>query len=479
VIRLLPAAIVALLLALSTLLPARGAIVKPPARLDSYAANACGTLLQNSEGGIDYTRAPGSGVWQPLAVSGNVASCSLTVDPFSYGSNATAIYQWDPNSLTPDPTTVALRTFSTSVTSQVAWGYRNVADPPIVMQTGPGVADPPHGPLMMDFRNLTTFFGTVNTLHLQPDGPTDLPEALEFTIGGTVSPIAGPHPVLSHAICGGDATTQAMLVAQSVMTADARLDSNTFAFAQKFRVPRTIQLLWVEVALANTTYHGTLDQGSLYLFDATNQSVPPTGIGTSLYYDPFLIYMPGIAPLAGVWVTFAYGAGSPLLLANNDYWLRIITVGDYTPYSKVLTGSESADFKERIGPLFSESVGSGPWSAVPGRALSFRLIGVPVGTLGVPPPARGVSSPRLTVTPNPARGAALVRWSGAAGTMWLDVFDARGRRVARAEGANGGTGEWRWAALDASGRALPAGVYFVRGTDDAGRVASQRLVLIR
>lgn len=82
----------------------------------------------------------------------------------------------------------------------------------------------------------------------------------------------------------------------------------------------------------------------------------------------------------------------------------------------------------------------------------------------------------LTVTPNPAAGAARVALTLAeATTVHVQVFDALGRRVAVLAGGALGAGP-HTLPLDAS--ALPAGLYLVRAEID-GRVVTQRLTVTR
>ena len=144
------------------------------------------------------------------------------------------------------------------------------------------------------------------------------------------------------------------------------------------------------------------------------------------------------------------------------------------------------------------------WIPNRGRALCFRLIGEPLarqmprGRLRPRPlgeatpdgrmPQPSIATPTdpsrsavlsLRVAPNPARGASFVSWSGAAGALRIEVMDAQGRLVAANSGRAAAEGQWLWSGARDDGRPLPAGVYFVRGTDAAGRVASDRVVLIR
>lgn len=83
------------------------------------------------------------------------------------------------------------------------------------------------------------------------------------------------------------------------------------------------------------------------------------------------------------------------------------------------------------------------------------------------------------VTPNPVRGAAALRFAlPAAGRVTLAVYDAQGRRVRSLIDATLPAGEHasRWDACGDTGRALSAGLYYVR-LDWAGNSLVRRCVL--
>jgi hypothetical protein len=61
----------------------------------------------------------------------------------------------------------------------------------------------------------------------------------------------------------------------------------------------------------------------------------------------------------------------------------------------------------------------------------------------------------------------------------VDVIDGQGRRVGGIAGIASGEGRWLWSGAHEDGRPVPAGVYFVRAADGAGRTAGHRVVLIR
>lgn len=85
----------------------------------------------------------------------------------------------------------------------------------------------------------------------------------------------------------------------------------------------------------------------------------------------------------------------------------------------------------------------------------------------------------LAVAPNPALGATRVRYrNSVAGPVRLDVLDPAGRRVATLVSGTlpPGTHERVWDGRDARGRALPAGLYFLR-LQAGGRAEVTRVTL--
>jgi hypothetical protein len=141
-------------------------------------------------------------------------------------------------------------------------------------------------------------------------------------------------------------------------------------------------------------------------------------------------------------------------------------------------GSESPAFSLNIGPLYGRTTSTGTWELKPQKALSFRLVGTPLGTVDVPPTSLGRSPLHLAVSPNPSRGLSFVNWSGAEGSTRIELLDPSGRQVGVQTAVSGSSGRWACSARGADGRALPAGVYFVRAIDSIGKTAVSRLVLV-
>ncbi len=105
----------------------------------------------------------------------------------------------------------------------------------------------------------------------------------------------------------------------------------------------------------------------------------------------------------------------------------------------------------------------------------------------IDPPATAVrngTAPRaftlLEAAPNPFGETTTVRWQLARATrVRAEVFDVRGRRVVSLlDGVrSAGPGEVRWTGRDGNGRALAAGVYFIRVVA-AGETRARRVVLV-
>lgn len=96
---------------------------------------------------------------------------------------------------------------------------------------------------------------------------------------------------------------------------------------------------------------------------------------------------------------------------------------------------------------------------------------------GVTPPAFSLAA----VAPNPFDMETSVRWDlSRAARVRVDVFDVAGRRVTTLLDSQraAGRGEVRWAGRDASGRAVAAGVYFIR-VSALGEMRTSRAVIVR
>jgi hypothetical protein len=99
-------------------------------------------------------------------------------------------------------------------------------------------------------------------------------------------------------------------------------------------------------------------------------------------------------------------------------------------------------------------------------------------TLATPSAAEagGGFMPRLMVAPNPSRGETSIHWSGWNAPVELRIYTPAGRTLVRRLLPASALSS-RWDGTDASGRQLPAGVYFCRVSDGA-RETTSRVVLL-
>jgi hypothetical protein len=436
-----------------------------PAAASSVYSNCMD--LQSSGGESETWLYWHEGVIQPLGVAANVAACSLHTAS-SYGSSLLETVQWDPLTLSPDPATIRMRTLYLGDTQS---GYNPLFasfSPPLVLKRLPHLADPPRTTYALSLQ--VTSLSTNRSVNYDTEGDPTIPPAIATAASGAPRALPGAHPVLAHTLCGGDAALQSLYVVQSVMTTSASLDTSEGDLLQRFRVPLRAKLRWIELASRGTVSYAS-DPGEIRIFEAPTATPLQT-------LPPALVQAPLATWLDSAWVSH-YDFDNVLTLEpDRDYWLLVRLHHNHRLFARTLTGAESSDFTEEIGGLFSRPGVTGAWTSRPALALSFRIIGEPLGVVGVAGAEADASSLRLRVSPNPSRGIALVSWSGAQGNISFDVLDVRGRRVGGARVLAATQGRWTWPAMS-NGRALPAGVYFIRAQDERGSLATERLVLIR
>ncbi len=485
-LRVLPALAVFELLGLAATAPRPSTIgVAPP----SQFYPPCDVFAFAGSGDSVIAFPADAGITQPLPPGIAAVSCSLQVLATGYSFARVLLRQWDPATLAPDLQTVALRTQWLDPSSMVYSGNRAprvTFVPPVVTRSLAGVADPPR---------LTTAFEIISRFSadflasFDPAGDSRMPPASVLHADGTRAPLPGAHPVYAHAVCTGDDDLKQLRIAQSVMRADTLPLSAVAAYAQRFRVPEAVELRWIELAMNTGNYpiYPTRPDTAvapprmplLYpivgIIDGGEMAAPGATMPATLVEAAVNIYVGADRP---IWVSNVALDNTVRLQPGHDYWLYVRDAGAGTLRFQLarLTGGESADFRAGIGPYFERDATSGEWQVQPDRALSFRLIGKPLPAVPAPPPGQR-GDLRLRVAPNPSLGIITADWSGAVGPVRLEVFDARGRRVAT--GAGGAAGAGQFARTDRGGQALPAGVYFVHARDTAGGHVVQRVVLLR
>ncbi|MEO5987412.1 MAG: hypothetical protein ABIU54_09345 [Candidatus Eisenbacteria bacterium] len=415
-------------------------------------------------------------VEQPLPAIGNIAACSLGMPRPAYNFATMDIVQWDPNTLSPDPTTAALRTRAFNA-SELDYNHAR-ADflNPVVVRTIPGVAEPPRSTVAMQFRQIYSY-GNISVQY-DPAGQSTYPTAFQVT--STRTPLPGSHPVLSVGLCGGDAGTQGFRVVQSVMTTDFVIDTATYEIAQRFRVPAATTVRWVELAGGSGPYRGPyLENGNIAVYEGQNMPTPTTQLPAPMVEAKMstAYFAPYAQP--SVWFTHFAFDHTIALLPDHDYWIIARGDHDYSFRMRNLNGAESADFTRGIGPVHRRTDPNDPFTPIANKALSFRLIGEPILPVVVSPITPRGAALRLGASPNPAHGPVMLSWSGAKDGLAIDVLDARGRRVDHAELETAGAGRWLFRGVGSDGRPLPSGLYFVRATDRSDQRALERVVLVR
>lgn len=469
--RWLPAIATCFLLLIALLAPIRRAGSVPVG--DEVFSSSCDLLLEQSLGDTDSTFAlnTASGVTQPLPLAGNVAVCSLAVTGGYYSGVDVRLVRWNPNTLTPEAGSVALRTGSYVLSRQAGSPLDVVLFPPLVVRESAAIAEG-WGSSGFAFE-LTEmgFYGWDHPLvHYDPDGPSAIPAVVQFASDPNTAqtPLPGTHPVVHHRICGGNTALQALATVQSVTRRDTTLGG--YEAVQRFRTPVAADLRWIEFVDMTVVAGST---GTIELYDAAGQATPPFAWSTL----PVLAHASYFGTRQPCWVSHVDFDQSLSLQAGHDYWLVNRMNGGFGIGARRRDGSESADFQSGIGPSFVRPGPGAPWTNLP-IAIDFRVIAQPTGAVAVGDGRPGTGALQLTVTPSPARGPVAVSWTGARGAVRFDVLDARGRRVGGGDAAASPAGRWSWSGGGNDGRALPAGVYFVRA-HDAANTATQRVVLVR
>ena len=208
---------------------------------------------------------------------------------------------WDPATLAPDPSTIALRMAFFDASRVIYAGGKvpmAVFVPPVVTQSVAGVAEPPPPRLAMQITSWQTFWRPLKQF-FDPAGPAALPAAVQFTSDSTRAPLPGSHAVLAHAVCAGDEDLASLRVVQSVMRTDVKPFPAPREFIQRFRVPVQVELRWVELAFgevfapyfqtAGTPAPLTAATGptTLAIMDGADLPVPVPEMPNSMVEAPF------------------------------------------------------------------------------------------------------------------------------------------------------------------------------------------------
>ncbi len=149
--------------------------------------------------------------------------------------------------------------------------------------------------------------------------------------------------------------------------------------------------------------------------------------------------------------------------------------------SGMMAWTPGFDFNADLGPCCTYG-GNGPGLSVIPGALFFRTM----PTSGVEPASELDATGALLgcwAGPNPSRGPVLLAIELAREQrVWVDVFDAAGRRVATlADGVRCASGRtrWPWSAAWSGRGAAASGTWFYRVRTEDGSHASGRIVTVR
>ncbi len=444
----------------------------PRAVPDAMVYPNCSIVVQSAPAEPALSLPPGGVVVQPLGTTFAIAACSLAVlVPPIRASEFLSVVSWDPVALAPDPTTAALRNETFFLSISVTLPLRRFDFvPPVVLAHAPGVAEAPRNEAAIRYESALN--GSIQTVYWNRTFAAALPHGLHADAGQALAPLAGP---LAHVVCGGDDPLQKLMVTQSVVRLDSLFFGNASVMAQRFRVPTRTQLYWVELAFGDNSGVGFPSYGTIAVLDAEGQSTPPAAPAVRLASASYIgiFYRPA-------WASHVDFDTSPILQPNHDYWVWASTAGSYSLGVRNNTSEESAAFRPGVADCWQLRSSDMQWIEQPRHALDFKIVGLPLDLVSAPPPAPPVAPTfTLRAAPNPTRGAVTLAWSGARGALAFEVLDERGRRVARGDADAAPQGTWRFEGRRADGRPLPAGVYFVRASDRAGHVATERIVMVR
>jgi len=494
--RWVPTVAVTLLLGLAAAAPQpRSTGPAPPPQLQP----PCDEFGSAVSGDSTFAVLDGTGVEQALPAGMSVAACSLRVHINYGGFGWIELRDWDPTTLAPDPSAIALRrTFfdgSTLVYSG-GWAPRCTFVPPVVTNSVPGVAESPKPNVAIHFVGETwSQDPRMITAYFTPEGPAALPAAAKIAADGSREPLPGPHPVLAHAVCTGDTDLASLRVVQSVSRTDVKPFPSPREFAQRFRVPQRAELRWIELAMAGTTSGPYDDPGSrqspvLAVIDGEQMPRPVPDMPPPLVEAPVDLNALFSASFSGpIWGSHLDFDRTVTLEPDHEYWIYVREAGTSTFMNRRIHGDEPPVFTAGVGPYFCRADTAGEWTQAADQILAFRIVAHPTTPPAPAPPpiARPAPPPGppgpvasvfgLSTAPNPAPGPVRVDWSGAVGLVHFEVLDARGRRLA--DGSGGAAGTWTWAGTDRDGRPVASGVYFVRARDSAGQSSSQRMMIVR
>src|SRR5262245_19701479 len=323
----------------------------------------------------------GAGIEQALPALTSVAACSLRTKGNSFlPGPMMALRAWDPATLAPDSETVALRRafiFPDVIVMGRAMDVFKLPMftfvPPVVTRSVPGVAEPPRPQMALQLVNhkITFMPEWELTGYFTPDGPAELPAAVRLNADSTRELLPGPHPVLAHAVCAGDADVATLRVVQSVSRTDVQPFPAPKEFMQRFRVPEEVELRWIELALAEmfTPYFVRSGDGAfdfpppgpipggpvIAVIDGDAMPEPLPQVPASMVEAPFAFNALAQAAAGMAWVSHLGFDHAVTLEPDHDYWIWMREAAGTTFLNRRIHGDEPPVFTAGVGPYFART----------------------------------------------------------------------------------------------------------------------------
>ncbi|HKO21228.1 MAG TPA: FlgD immunoglobulin-like domain containing protein [Candidatus Eisenbacteria bacterium] len=300
----------------------------------------------------------------------------------------------------------------------------------------------------------------------------------------------GPSPDLAIADGSGGVAVYTLTASGGVPAAVTFTPRGTVALSGAWGTPYARDLAWVSNTKDSVYVAVAASAGGLQIVRAprggapqlvlVQQTLGPT-IGVGGTWTGTLAAAMGTSGLAllrapgGAYLDrIVTGASSPytppVTLARLAPWSATGLALEVAAHQTPLSAMSAAVFKPTTGPLPTLLASDGA------RLLSLRPGNAPITSVEIDPISPPLA-PSLAVAPNPAPGRVRIDvravWGALAGSdgrgpvlgrFTVDIYDVAGRRVRRLEGDGGGASAASivWDGLDASGRRVASGRYWVR-----------------
>ena len=214
---------------------------------------------------------------------------------------------------------------------------------------------------------------------------------------------------------------------------------------------------------------------------ATNEDSYPRWV----YLDEYYALGAGAEALVRYLRRYHITLGSPLVDPATGEWAPLPDDGLGVYYGS-MAGSWSVSIQRRydevgIAVIFNQN---DYYDAITDRlmAIADGIDDSEWGAGAATVASAGINAPSWTSFPNPASGSTTFRFAPRrAGSVTLEIYDLRGRRLRTIEGSVAATEpmDLRWDGLDDRGLPLAGGTYLARILDNSGVVESGKFQMVR